>query len=232
MRVIKHISLSLAFMFLLSFKMNAQDIYSTSGWEMIFSVAEVRQNNHQATSILRWAPVFNVQSMLNVDFGKSFGLFTGLGVRNVGFIYDDPDIPNVRYKYRSYTLGIPAGFKIGKMNGAFLYGGYELEFPFHFKENLFVNEKKEEVNGYWLSNRSANVFHTVLFGIQFPYGANLKFKYYLNNFFNQDFEATRFDDNGDPESYKPYEGHEANIFFLSLSFNLFKNTELYYYKPE
>jgi len=232
MKSLKIISLSIIMMIVFNVNLNAQKVYSTSGWEMIFSSADITQNGYPASSVLRWSPVFNIQSMLNADLNKSAGVFTGLGIRNVGFIYDDPVIPNVRYKFRNYTLGIPAGIKIGKLDGFFVYGGYEIEFPFHFKEKYFLNGKKEEKNGYWFSDRSERIFHTVFAGIQFPYGANLKFKYYLTNFFNQNFEATRLDDNGNPEVYRPYADHEAYIFFFSLSFNLLKNADLYYYKPE
>ncbi|MFC2125169.1 hypothetical protein ACFLU5_10185 [Bacteroidota bacterium] len=232
MRKIKSILSSIIILLLLNSKLIGQDIYTTSAWEMIFSFADVTQNGYPADNIIRWAPVFNSQTMLNVDLSEYLGVFTGLGIRNVGLIYDDPEIKNVKYKYRNYTLGIPAGIKLGKLDGIFVYGGYEIEFPFHFKEKFFVNGKKEEKNRYWFSDRSERVFHTLLVGIQFPYGANLKFKYYLTNFFNQDFEATRLDDSGSPEIYRPYAEHEAYIFFFSLSFNLFKNTKLYYYQPE
>ena len=232
MRRIRSILLSLVVLFISNSKLIAQDVYSTSAWEMIFSFANVSQNAFPANNIIRWAPVLNTQTMLNYDLNESSGIFTGLGIRNVGFIYDDPFVPNQRWKYRTYTLGIPAGVKLGNLDGFFIYGGYEIEFPFHFKEKRFLNGKKEDKEGYWFSDRSARVFHTVLLGIQLPYGANLKFKYYFTNFFNQDFEATVFDTNGDPVIEKPFEDHIANIFFFSLSFNLFKNASLYYYKPE
>jgi hypothetical protein len=60
-------------------------------------------------------------------------------------------------------------------------------------------------------------------GVQFPYGAGLKFKYYLTNFHNKDYTATV-----DGVQYKPYEGLNSNVFYISLTFSLFKNTDLYY----
>lgn len=57
-------------------------------------------------------------------------------------------------------------------------------------------------------------------GVQLPYGATLKFKYYLTNFFNKNY--TRSDGS------KPYENADYNVFYFSLSFALLKNADIYY----
>ena len=61
-------------------------------------------------------------------------------------------------------------------------------------------------------------------GVQLPYGATLKFKYYLNNFFDEDFTAS----DGQGGTYKPYENVNVNIFYFSLSFGLLKDLNFYY----
>lgn len=61
-------------------------------------------------------------------------------------------------------------------------------------------------------------------GIQLPYGATLKFKYYLTNFFNKDFSES----DGQGGTTQPYAGSDVNIFYFSLSFGLLKNTSFYY----
>jgi hypothetical protein len=66
--------------------------------------------------------------------------------------------------------------------------------------------------------------HSLMAGVQLPYGATLKFKYYLTNFFNKDYTAS--DDQGVP--YKPYENLDVNVFYFSLSFGLLKNADFYY----
>jgi hypothetical protein len=55
-------------------------------------------------------------------------------------------------------------------------------------------------------------------GVQFKGGTNLKFKYYLTGFFNKNFTETK---NG--VQTKPYENFDANVFYVSLNYNLFKN---------
>jgi hypothetical protein len=196
--------------------------YVTSGLEMIFSLANIDDNGSNPNSTLRWAPVINIQSMLNKDLSKKFGVFTGLAVRNVGYIYDhyyDP-AEEVYYKkkFRSYNLGVPVGIKIGNLNGAFLYGGYEIELPFLYKEKTFdAGGKIAKTTGFFSSRE--NLFqHGFLVGIEFPYGINLKFKYYLSEFHNQDFQQ----DTPNGVVY-PYKGLESHIFYFSLSSYLFKN---------
>jgi hypothetical protein len=191
--------------------------YSTSAGEIVFSFANIDNNGNEEGNIVRFSPVFNFQNLLNYDPHENFGVFTGFNIRNVGFIYDVPN-SDVRKKFRSYNAGIPLGIKLGNMQGSFLYGGYEIEFPFNYKEKTFVNEKKTDKFNVWFSNRQPLYYHTVMVGVQFKGGTNLKFKYYLTGFFNKNFTETK---NG--IQTKPYENFDANVFYVSLNYNLFKN---------
>lgn len=201
--------------------------YVTSGFEIIFSEATISDaNNPDATSTLRFAPIINPQSMLNQDLSKNIGVFTGLAIRNVGYIYDDYStvLPEgittpIKKKFRTYNVGIPVGIKLGDLNGLFFYGGYEIEFPFVFKEKTFNTAgEKTNTDSYWFSDRPENIQQSWMVGIQMPYGLNLKFKYYFTEFHNQNFEA-----NG----VKPYAGLNSKIWYISLTTNLFKNAEFY-----
>lgn len=203
--------------------LKAQDkIYWSTGFEMMFSFADIQQDGISKSSIIRWAPVINVQTFFNYDATKRFGLFSGIGVRNVGFIYDQSDA--IRKKYRTYNIGVPVGLKVGNFEKTFVYAGYEIEFPFNYKEKTFENDLKSKYTE-WFTDRIPTVYHTVLIGIQLPRGVNIKFKYYLTGFFNQDFvqiDGTT----GDP--YQPYENLDVNVFFFSIGFNLFRDKELYF----
>jgi hypothetical protein len=190
------------------------DRYTTSSWELIFSTSD-----YSGDKAIRFSPVINIQNSAHFDFSESLGLFTGLNLRNVGFIYDESE--SVRKKVRTYNLGIPAAIKIGQMNSMFFYAGYELEIPLSYKEKTFVNEAKEDKFNTWFSSRTPGVYHTVMAGVQLPYGANLKFKYYLTQFYDKDYDAS--DPNGDPIIYP-----EVNVYYLSLSFMLFRNADIYY----
>ena len=204
-------------------KENKSKAYVTTGGELIFSFANVEQNGNSEGSTMRFSPVINVQVMLNKDISENFGLFTGLALRNVGYItqdYIDPsDSLNYKKKFRSYNLGVPLGFKVGNLSRTFFYGGYEFELAMAYKEKTYVNgDKTNKITG-WFSDREELFQHGFLVGVQFRYGANLKFKYYLSEFNNRDYTNNA--------GIKPYGGLKTNIFYISLNFFLFKNFKLY-----
>lgn len=190
--------------------------YRTSGGEWIFSSALLDVNGSDQGSIVRFSPFFNAQLMGNYDFSPKAGVFVGLSVRNIGFIYDVPDT-SLRFKYRTYDVGVPIGLKLGDMDGTMVFLGYEVEFPINYKEKRFENEKKEDKFNVWFSDRNEPVFHTVMLGFQFLHGTTLKFKYHITNFHNKDFSE---DVNG--VKVKPYDGLNANIIYVSLGYGLFK----------
>ena len=210
---------TIIFIFLLALGAQAQDktkIYGSFASEMIFSFATIDNQGYDQGNIMRWAPVLNLQGMLNVDFNNTFGLFTGAAIRNVGFIYENPlDTNDTKFKYRTYNFGIPVGFKIGKLDKFLFFGGYEIEFPFVYKEKTFDDgDKIDKITG-WFSNRTENFQHGVFAGIQFPEGINLKFKYYFSEFHNQDFMES--------SGVKPYAGLESHVFYFSLSYAMFQD---------
>jgi hypothetical protein len=212
-------SLSLTVQCFSQSKASPSKAYVTSGGELIFSLANIEKNGSSESSTLRFSPVFNLQIMLNKDMSENFGLFTGLAVRNVGYIISDYTDPsnNLSYKkkFRSYNLGIPLGVKVGNLDRTFLYGGYEIELAFTYKEKTYVDgDKTDKITG-WFSDRNELFQHGFLVGIQFPYAANLKFKYYLSEFHNRDYTNNA--------GIKPYSALKTNIYYFSLCFFLFRN---------
>jgi hypothetical protein len=204
------------------FKAYGQDhVYTTSGMEMIFSFADITINGENVDSKLRWTPFLNFHTYLHFDLNENIGAFTGLAIRNVGFIYNDPQTNNLNI-FRTYNLGIPISLKLGDFEKGFIYGGYEIEFPFHFKHKYWESSDrsgaKTKINAFF-SNRTSSIFHTAFAGIQFR-GINVKFKYYMNNFFNQ-----KFTEGG----VTIYDGYESNIFYISLTASMLRNKKLYYF---
>ena len=192
------------------------DWYTTSGSETIFSFP-IFKNPNQETTVVRFAPVLNLQYLWNKDFSSKAGFYSGLGVRNVGFIAEDPNDANVRKKFRTYNLGIPIGLKLGNMDKLMLYAGVELEFAFNYKEKTFQNDTKTR-DVSWFSSKHQQFMPAVQAGFQFATGMNLKFKYYLNSFFNPDHSAYSSE----------YERFDANIFYVSLNSNLFTGSKFVY----
>ena len=64
--------------------------YVTTNYEIIFSLAATEFGSYGTTDVLRFAPWYNIQSEYNFDLNNTFGLLTGIGIRNIGFIYDVP----------------------------------------------------------------------------------------------------------------------------------------------
>lgn len=186
--------------------------YVLSGGEMIFSLAD---QNLDQENVLRWSPVFNAQSWHVFDFGVP-ALFYGLSIRNVGFIVEDSDT-DIKKKYRTYNAGLPVGMILTFTESVGIYGGYEFEVPFHYKEKTFINGDKEDKITSWFSDRTPNFTQSVFFGFQFSSGTNIKFKYYLDNFFNQDFETEV-----DGVITRPFQEYEVNVFYVALTFNVLK----------
>lgn len=201
--------------------------YFTSGSELIFSFASIDNAGDESGNVMRFTAFLHLQGMYNYDVSKSFGLFTGLALRNVGFIYNTPN-PGEKKKYRTYNIGIPIGFKLGSMGKTHLYAGYELEIPTNYKEKTFNNERKDDKFNVWFTKRVPAIYNTVLVGVQFKYGMNLKFKYYLTNFFNQSYSEV----NEDGATIYPYENMDVRVFYVSLNVNLFKGKHFTYSKEE
>ena len=199
--------------------------YVTSGAEFIFSFADIEHKTGEPTTLLRFAPIINLQGMLNQDLSEQFGLFTGLAVRNVGYRMDGYKDPtdNIMYRkaFRSYNLGVPVGIKFGNLKSLFFYAGYEFEVAMAYKEKTYEDgDKIAKITG-WFSDRQNIWQSSVLVGIQFPYSANLKFKYYFTEFHNQSYTTSA--------GFKPYAGLKSNVFYVSLNFFLFRNVKIYYY---
>ncbi len=194
--------------------------YITTYIEFPITWANASDNGKDLGGAVRFTPFFNFGNNLNIDFSEKAGLYVGWSIHNTGFIYDVDEF--TRKKVRNYYLGIPVGLKFGNADKGYIYGGYEVEFPFNYKEKTFINEEKTKFST-WFSSRSA-IQQSITVGIQSPYGASLKFKYYFTNFYKQGYSES----DGQGGTVKPYENFNANIFWLSLTFELFRGWDFVY----
>ena len=183
--------------------------YSSNGMESIFSFSEYTVGGNNISNKLRYSAFFHLNHRRHIDLGKSFGLFTGFALRNVGFTARESD--SLTMKRRVYTAGVPLAFKVGNMDKMrFLYVGAEAELAFNYKEKHFVDGKKEKKFNEWFSKRTPLFMPSVFAGIQNKRGFNLYVKYYLTNFFNTSFKE---------KGIQPYRLSEANMFYVSVSYN-------------
>ncbi len=187
--------------------------YRTSG-EYIFSFSNVSKNNVTIDSKMRFSFFFHLGEYFNYDFNNKIGLYSGLGIRNIGIITNEEDI---LIKRRSYSAGIPIAFKFGTFNkNSFIYAGSEYEYLFHYKEKSYTDEGKI-THKKWGSNITNTFLPSVFAGIQFKRGINFKFKYYLDNFLNSQY--TEKENN---IVIKPFKNLKTQIFYISITFNLNK----------
>nr|NQU92719.1 hypothetical protein [Bacteroidota bacterium] len=145
--MIKFLTSTLLLLVGLQLCVSAQDdkFYTTTSGEMIFSFATIDNEGNGNGGVMRWSPFFNLQNMANYDFTNAAGVFTGINIRNIGFIYDVHNT-NIRKKFRKYNVGIPVGHKHGNLKKLFIYGGYEIEFPINYKEKTFEGDRKTGFN--------------------------------------------------------------------------------------
>ena len=221
-------------------KYEVDKFYTSIGGEFIFSFVNTNPDVEQTD--LRFSAWLHLQGFWHYDFAKNFGGFIGLGSRNIGYtttpvsnnIYlegftvynsttkeyelnntfaEGDEITTV--KRRAYTLTIPIGLKIGNMaRDRFVFFGGEIEFPFHYKNKAWVNDKKVEKSDWWFSRQTNPYLLSSFIGVQFPMGINIKFKWYLTEFLNKDYSPSN-------TSLKPYENVDSQMFYFSLGMNLF-----------
>ncbi|WP_430810115.1 MULTISPECIES: hypothetical protein [unclassified Carboxylicivirga] len=189
--------LLLAAFTLFTLVVNAQtDVYTVSSGEMIFAWSDTEQtpigggSMENVSDNLRFSVFLHLGQYVHIDLGNSLGFYSGLALRNIGFITEDDalDLGVDKEKHRAYALGLPLALKLGSFRDHFyLYGGAEYELLFHYKYKYWVDGDKHKTSE-WFSDRTNRFVPSVFAGIQFPRGLNLKFKYYLDDFLNTDYK--------------------------------------------
>lgn len=201
------------------------NVYSNTQNEIIFSYPNISQANENIENHLRLAIWFHINKLWHIEFTDYLGIMTGIGIRNLGFITtedynvnEEPifvqgtNLNNIKTKRRSYTLGVPLAVKLGTFKDHFfIFAGGEYELLFHYKQKYFINDIKYKETE-WFSNRTNLFLPSLLVGIQFPKGIQVKFKYYLDDFLN-----TNYTNNS---NIKPYAGMNTQLYYVSFSFHL------------
>ena len=188
-----------------------QKIYPTSSLEFIFSFADVEVNNVNQNTGVRFSVFFNYGQQWHMDFTDKIGMYTGGYIKNIGFKIKENDRVDI---HRVYSVGVPLALKLGSFkNHLFFYGGGQYEMFLHYKHKQKTDDDKTKTS-QWFSDR-VNLFTPSVFaGIQFPKGLNVKFCYYLDQFLNQDFSGSSFNEQVD------YSQWNTQVFYISLSINM------------
>ncbi len=193
----------------------AQDVYPISAWEFLFQFADIEKASTDVTNKLRFTIVVNFGQYWHVDFNNNVGMYSGLAIRNVGFIYNTP-LPTKTIR-RTYNLGVPLALKVGAFDKHiyFLAGG-EYELTFHYRARKWLSNSRDGtkyIDGEWFSKKSRRFVPSVFAGVQFPGGFNVKFKYYLQHILNEDYVGPDLGEND--VSFSDYT--KLNMMYISLS---------------
>jgi hypothetical protein len=193
-------------------------VYLKSASEFIFSLGMMEASvmdtafnrDLEVDPVVRFSGFFHLQEQLHIDFGRNFGIYTGLGLRNIGMINKLND--SIRVKQRVYSIGIPLALKVGKLPGGwYAAAGAEGEFFIHYKQKDFYDDEKRKF-GDWFSDRVNLVNPSVFLDINSNKGSYIRFKYYLNDFLVKDKQQVNLG-NGNKMAFFP---EKSQLFYVAI----------------
>jgi len=173
---------------------------------MIFSTAFIDRIGTKSLGTLRFTAWFHIGATYNYNINKNVGIFTGLDLKNIGFI-EKFKVNDLTTKQRVYTLGVPVGLRLGNMqkrNYLFLGGGLDLALQYKSKY-WDVNTKKTKTND-WFSDKTNLLMPYVFVGAAIG-GTTIKIQYYPTNFYNEDYSIS---------GIKPYANNKVNLLLFSV----------------
>jgi hypothetical protein len=232
---------------------NAQKVYPVTSGEIIFSqtnssFTQAFMTQYPGASLaadnVRFTCFLHIGQYFHMDFNNSFGMYSGLAIRNVGMITDETlpqtvsttggDVPYSKYNVirRQYMVGVPLAIKLGSFkNHFYIFGGGEFEMAFHFKEKYWTGSYDRSgpktKSKQWFASETPTFLPSVFVGIQFPGGVNLKFKYYLNDFLNNSYRSGNNNQEGAIFSLSDLTRYQSSkMLYVSLCFQ-FNTSELW-----
>jgi hypothetical protein len=204
-----------------AFTLSAQRIHTYYSYasEMHLAQSNLKFANNPANfqKIMRFSYLPNINVLYHLTVGKHIDLSGGVAVNNVGLIYTD----SIKQKHRSINLGLPLALSLGSLgkNDVWsVWAGYEPEYFWHYKNKQFKNNIKFKQNDY-VSPTTVRRGTGVSVGVGYK-DYYFRVKYYLNDFFNDNYVAA----NGT----MPYKNSQSNIYFLAFG----SNTAFGKYKPK
>ncbi len=141
-------------------------------------------DSNEPKPIPRYPTFYQFGVQFHLHLGKSMGLHTGIGVRNIGMINRLND--TIKLKQHLYALVVPFGIKLGDMQKrVFAALGAELELFFNYKQKTFLGsgrgDKVEKFNE-WFSDRTPLLNPSLFVEFNFKKGTYIKLRYYPMNF--------------------------------------------------
>jgi hypothetical protein len=173
----------------------------------------VMSQNINTMGTIRFTYVLNIGTTFNFNFSPTIGMYTGIDIKNIGYIEQDN---GTTLKRRTYNVGAPLGFKIGNMrnHGSYFLFGAGLDAPFNYKEKTFKSDDRSNKTKFneWFSDRVPGLMPYAFIGGCFDPGITVKLQYYINDFMN-----TSYTDNS---GNQPYMGTDVHLILLSVGFGM------------
>lgn len=179
----------------------------------------------------RFTYFFNMGFNVNYDFNQHIGLFSGLGIKNIGFIEKITPLDST-VKRRVYAVGLPLGIRIGnikKKNYVFAGGGVDV--PFNYKEKGYVRRGNKDKFNEWFSDRTPSYMSYGFVGVSFKPGFYVKLQYYPGNFMNAGFTET-ITVNGISTVNAPYAKYDIELLMFSIGLDIRYSNKLKIKKKE
>ncbi len=136
---------------------------------------------------LRFSYLINFGFTFNFNLERHFGIYTGIDIKNIGFI--EKSSSGVTIKRRTYNIGAPIGIKIGNMaaKGSYLFFGGGIDVPINYKEKYFVVRNEKSKYNEWFSSATPATMPYLFAGFDVHNMASVKLQYYPGNFLNPNY---------------------------------------------
>lgn len=185
---------------------------------MIFSAAHIDPKKANQSQALRLSLWLNLGFTYNYNFCNTFGMYTGLDMKNIGYISKSTVLGTgeITNKRRVYALGMPLGFRLGNMKKRdYFFAGGGMDLAFHYKEKQWIGSRSNKIKfSEWFGSRSETFLPYVFAGFAYR-GTTIRVQYYPGSFMNQDYTL---DMGGIP--VKPYSGEKVHLMLLSIGRDL------------
>lgn len=168
------------------------------------SLIQFARMNTTERIIPRYTYFFNAGADFNRRLDKTVSIFTGIHLKNLGFIHVERVEANsqlgnvlpfdIKTKERVYTLGAPLGFRVYSRNRQTEFKvGMDCAVALNYKFKQFWGKNKIDKYNEWFSPESSVLHYSIFAGINL-HGVSFTANYYLNNFYgrNSNLEANLF----------------------------------------
>ncbi|MBL7720009.1 MAG: hypothetical protein JNL72_14325 [Flavipsychrobacter sp.] len=208
-----------------SVKLTRKKLYMGAGMDMAYfstTLTETKTGGKYLSPLRFHTYAFNLSFNFNYDITNSVGLFTGINLKNIGFI-QKYSVVDSTVKRRVLTLGVPLGIKVGNLSRhVFGFAGGGVDVPFNYREKGFRRRGNKDKFNEWFSERTPAIMPYVFAGVCLKPGITLKAQYYTTNFLNTSFTET-VTLPGTQTTYitSPYSNYtKLNLLLLSVGFDL------------